>query len=133
MGGPAERESSQPGSALVALGSLAVLIGAVVYLNGLTNPFVYDDELTVVGNASIRQLVNWRYVLLGHQFRPLTNQTYALDYAMWGLRPLGFHLTGLLLHLVNVALVFRLGLAVVGDRRRERREPGAPSTGATAG
>src|SRR5262249_53409502 len=133
MGGPAEHERSRSRSALVALGSLAVLMGAVVYLNALTNPFVYDDDVTVVANASIRQLVNWRYVLLGHMFRPLTNQTYALDYAMWGLRPLGFHLTGLLLHLVNVALVFRLGLAVVRDQRREGREPGELSTGAIAG
>src|SRR5215471_9706610 len=109
MGGPAERESSRPRSALVALGGLAVLIGAVVYLNGLANPFVYDDEITVVGNTSIRHLVNWRYVLLGRQFRPLTNLTYALDYALWGLRPLGFHVTGLLFHLINVALVFRFG------------------------
>src|SRR5262245_46350038 len=87
MSGPAERGGSRSRSALVALGSLAVLMGALVYLNALPNPFVYDDELTVVGNVSIREFVNWRYVLLGHQFRPLTNQTYALDYAIWGLRP----------------------------------------------
>ena len=134
MSRPAEREGTRSPSALVALGSLAVLLGAAVYLNGLGNPFVYDDERTVVGNASIHQLVNWRYVLLGHLFRPLTNQTYALDYAIWGLRPLGFHLTSLVLHLVNVALVFRLGLAVVRDRRRgEGERDGEPSRGAVAG
>jgi protein O-mannosyl-transferase len=134
MSGPAEREGRRSPSARIALGSLAVLLGAVVYLNGLTNPFVYDDERTVVGNASIHQLVNWRYVLLGHLFRPLTNQTYALDYAIWGLRPLGFHLTSLLLHMVNVALVYCLGLAVVRDHRREEGEPGGgPSTDAVSG
>jgi tetratricopeptide (TPR) repeat protein len=132
MGGPAERESSRPRSALVALGGLAVLFGAVVYLNGLANPFVYDDEITVVGNASIRHLVNWRYVLLGHQFRPLTNLTYALDYALWGLRPFGFHLTGLAFHLINVALVYRLGLSVVRDRQPEGGRPGQPPRGAVA-
>ena len=124
MSEPAEREGTRSPSARIALGSLAVLLGAVVYLNALTNPFVYDDERTIVGNASVHQLVNWRYVLLGHLFRPLTNQTYALDYAIWGLRPLGFHLTSLLLHLINVALVYCLGVAMVRDHQRGGGQPG---------
>src|SRR5678815_3861705 len=45
--------------------------------------------------------------LLGH-WSPLPWLTWGLDYTLWGLDPRGYHLTSLLLHAVNTALVFRL-------------------------
>src|SRR5262249_42369831 len=79
------------------------LLAAVVYLNALHNPFVYDDARTVVGNPSLQDLHNWRWVLLYSPFRPVVNISYALDAALWGMQPLGFHLTSLLLHAAAAA------------------------------
>jgi tetratricopeptide (TPR) repeat protein len=45
------------------------------------------------------------------------NLSYALDAGIWGLRPLGFHITNSLLHALNVLLVFLIGRAVVSDTR----------------
>ena len=50
--------------------------------------------------------------------RPVVNLSYALDRALWGPAPFGFHLTSLLLHALNVGLVFAL---VRGYRARVMR------------
>ena len=43
--------------------------------------------------------------------------SHASDVAVWGYRPLGHHLTNVLLHSVNAAWVFLLGLALLRARR----------------
>ncbi|MEK7411376.1 MAG: hypothetical protein AAB327_08360, partial [Actinomycetota bacterium] len=40
--------------------------------------------------------------------RPLFWLSLAADHALWGLNPLGYHLTGILLHLLNTALLATL-------------------------
>jgi tetratricopeptide (TPR) repeat protein len=49
------------------------------------------------------------------------NISYALDTSVWGLDPFGYHLTNLLLHCLNVALLFWLIAGIRG--------PGASSSG----
>jgi hypothetical protein len=93
--------------AIVACG-LAALLGGVVYLNALHNPFVYDDYHTVVENASIAHVTDIRAIVAGALTRPIVNLSYAIDRAMWGAAPLGFHVTNVLLHMLNVVLLFHL-------------------------
>ncbi len=93
--------------ALVACGAAALLAG-VVYLNALHNPFVYDDYHTVVENRSILHPANLRALVLHDVTRPIINVSYAIDRAVWGAAPFGFHVTNVLLHMVNVALLFLL-------------------------
>ena len=88
--------------------SAAALLGGLVYLNALHNPFVYDDYHTVVANASITDLTNVRAIVLGALTRPIVNFSYAADRAVWGPRPFGFHVTSVLLHMLNVVLLFQL-------------------------
>lgn len=104
------------------LAAVAAALAGVVYLNALGNPFVYDDRGNVLANPSIRHLADLRGVVLGNVFRPLVNLSYALDHAVWGLAPFGYHLTSLLLHAAGVALLFGLVRASVpagGDSRRD--------------
>jgi len=96
----------------------AVALSVLVYLSALGNPFVYDDFSSVVNNLSIRPPVSWRWLFTYVVFRPLVNLSYALDYSLWGQRPFGYHLTGLLLHAGNVALFFLLCWHAVGDLGR---------------
>lgn len=42
-------------------------------------------------------------------YRPIGEMTFALDYAVWGLTPFGFHLTNLLLHAACTILTWRVG------------------------
>jgi predicted membrane protein len=41
----------------------------------------------------------------GHFYRPVTNLSIALDHALWGLDPFGYHLTDLLIFAINGALL----------------------------
>ncbi len=80
-----------------------------MYVNTLFNPFVYDDLAEIVGNASIRELRQIGVVLLSYPTRPLTNLSYAIDFAFsGGVNTLAFHTTNIALHVVNVLLLFFL-------------------------
>lgn len=39
-------------------------------------------------------------------YRPLSSLSFGLDYALWGLNPMGYHLTDLILHTVVAGLLF---------------------------
>ncbi len=91
--------------AIVPCGA-AALLAALVYANALHNPFVYDDYHTVVANASLRTPGDLRGIVLHDVTRPLVNISYAWDRAVWGTRPVGFHVTSVLLHVLNVVLLF---------------------------
>jgi hypothetical protein len=83
-----------------------------VYVTSLHNPFVYDDYHTVIENASIRSVTDVRAIFWHDVTRPLVNFSYALDRAIWGAAPFGFHLTSVLLHALNVVLLFCLARRV---------------------
>jgi hypothetical protein len=103
--------------------SLAV-VGWAVYINSLTNPFVYDDFRLIVENTTLATPGNLQGVVWHDITRPVVNLSYALDAAIWGLRPLGFHLTNVLLHSLNVLLVFACANALVRDDRARRHPAG---------
>ena len=84
----------------------AASLAIVVYLNALDNPFVWDDRRTVVENASIRPPLDLRAVFYHDLFRPLVNLTYAANFAAGGLSVAGYHLASVVLHALNVALLF---------------------------
>jgi hypothetical protein len=50
-------------------------------------------------------------------FRPVVGLTFGADWALWGLHAPGYHLTNVLIHLANVALVFALALELIGELR----------------
>ena len=113
---PRERSPVPWGTILPA--AAAVGLAGIVYLNALHGPFVYDDLMTVVGNGSIRDLGQPLQILLHDVFRPVVNLSYAVDFAFWGLEPLGFHLTSLLLHMLNVGLLFAVAYRLAEDAGR---------------
>ena len=105
----------------------AVLIAAcfLVYANSLTNSFVWDDEALVVNNTDIRSLrcVHRFFTARlfpgikgGNFYRPVQSLSYAIDYFFWGLNPFGFHLTNILLHAANAALIYLVLFALTGRR-----------------
>lgn len=89
-----------------ALAWLALTV-LVVYLNALSGAFQFDDYKVIVNNPSVHSWEAW-LAGLGHGIRPLLKFSYTLDWTL-GLGVTGFHLTNLLIHLINAWLVFRLG------------------------
>jgi len=102
-----------------ALPVLLVLVTMVTFWPSLANDFVeWDDDINLVKNASFRGLgwaaLRWDFtnVLMGH-YIPVTWLTFSVDSAIWGMRPLGYHLTNLALHVANGLLFYVLALRLL--------------------
>ncbi|CAG0943025.1 TPR repeat-containing protein YrrB [Candidatus Brocadiaceae bacterium] len=95
---------------------LIIFISVLLYINSLSNTFVYDDVYIITENYLIKSLGNLpklfqqNYLLLSGElsYRPVVTLTYFIDYAIWNLNPLGYHLTNIILHTVNVFLFYCL-------------------------
>jgi tetratricopeptide (TPR) repeat protein len=100
------------------LAGLAAAYSGLVYANALANPYAYDDMRTVQNNPSIENIYALKGIVLRESMRPLVNMTYALDRAIWPWELIGHHLTSILLHVVNVLLLFQLAWVATEDMRR---------------
>ena len=90
-----------------------LLFGLVVwvFLPSLHGDFIaFDDFFYVTGNTHINlTLANVAWAFCHGQdanWHPLTLWSLMLDHQLYGLKPWGFHLTNVLLHAANTALVF---------------------------
>jgi Flp pilus assembly protein TadD len=101
--------------------AVPAILAVLVYLNALHNVFVYDDHRLIVENLSIQHLFDFRAIVLSEMTRPVVNFSYALDRAIWGPAPFGFHFTNVLLHALNTILLFQLALRLLDDARRRGR------------
>ncbi len=104
------------------VGALAI----VAYANTVSFGFVWDDRILILAGRLPRALDRLAEIFTRDFFhrsevdnaygyyRPLTTLSYAWDYSLWRLEPLGYHLTNILVHAANSALAFlllrRLGL-----------------------
>jgi len=77
------------------------------------HPFLnYDDDLYIVYNPHVHAGLQWETVAWAFtsfdasNWHPLTWLSHALDYQLFQLNPAGHHAVNLLLHLVNVLLLF---------------------------
>lgn len=91
---------------------LVALLALVAFAPALFNGFVdWDDQVNFLGNPHYRGLgwsqFRWMFTtfLMG-QWIPLTWMTLGLDYLLWGMNPFGYHLTNVVLHAANAALLF---------------------------
>src|SRR5919106_1284901 len=89
------------------------------FSSALWNDFVdWDDRVNFVQNDGFRGLgwaqIRWMFttVLMGHWI-PVTWLSLGLDYTLWGMNPVGYHLTSVLLHALNAALVFAVARRLV--------------------
>jgi tetratricopeptide (TPR) repeat protein len=118
-----ERNRNRTKTYIIAA-SLAV-ITLLVYLPVLRNGFVnWDDDRYIFENLHIRSLdagfLRWAFLdFYASNWHPLTWFSHAIDYAIWGLNPLGHHLTSIILHAINTGLVV-LVVASLLQSARER-------------
>jgi Flp pilus assembly protein TadD len=108
------------------------LLAAVVLLGfGVTlfNDFAYDDDILICTNPSVKNPAMFAEHVFGSLFgntvnegvikffRPLVLTSYFLSYQVFGQVAWPFHLTNLLIHLLNGCLVFTLARCWFGLRR----------------
>lgn len=100
----------------------------IAYSNSFHAGLVFDNASVIGLDPRIRQATpqNVASILTGGYryfsataglYRPLTTLTYLLNYAVFGdgSRPPGYHWVNLSVHAINVALVYALGILVLGE------------------
>jgi tetratricopeptide (TPR) repeat protein len=91
-----------------------------VYLPTLNAGFIWDDDLYITQNPLLRNFAGliqiWLKPAATPQYYPLAYTSFWLEYQLWGLWPLGYHLNNILLHASNAILLWLIlhELAVPG-------------------
>jgi Flp pilus assembly protein TadD len=95
-------------------------VTAVVFAPVLRAGFVdWDDPVNFLENPYYRGLgwpqLRWMLTanVMGHWI-PVTWLTLGADFVVWGMNPLGYHLTNLLLHVVSAALFYLVSRRLLG-------------------
>ncbi len=109
---------------LLAIWSLLL----IAYSNSFQSGLVFDNSSIIGRDPRIREATpqNIASILNGGYrythptaglYRPLTTFSYLLNYAVLGngSRPAGYHWVNLVVHALNVALVYALGIAIFGE------------------
>lgn len=91
-------------------------LACFIYAFSFGNEFIWDDEQFIVKNVLVQNLSSWPNYFTtsttagagieSNYYRPLTTLSFAIDHAIWGAHPFGFHLTNTLLHALGGVLVF---------------------------
>jgi hypothetical protein len=116
---------------------LAASVGIItfaVYLTALHNEFVgwWDDSVYVYENPYIRSFnvgfFRWAFLnFYASNWHPLTWISHALDYALWGLNPVGHHLTNHIIHAINSFLVVVLIIKLLEIYQERAIRDGSPT------
>ena len=106
-----------------------VIVVFACFIPDLSNSFLdWDDFGYVVDNVYIRSLsfetVIWAFTkFYCNYWAPLTWLSLAVDYSVWGLNPVGYHLTNNFIHALNAGLFFLIAHHLL--TRYATRHPGS--------
>jgi len=116
---------------LAAAVGLAVLATAP-YANSFRTGFPLDNRALILEDMRVHEATRANVDLILHHtywwpigesglYRPATTLSYLFNYAILGNadRPFGYHAVNLLLHIVNVLLVYAVGRRILGRRHSE--------------
>jgi len=99
-----------------------IAFAGLIYVRALFNGFVnLDDDAYLFDNPFIRNFSLQGISAIFSNFyeanyHPLTTLTYLFEYRIFGLNPLPYHALNVLLHLVNIMLVYKLTEKLSGNK-----------------
>jgi protein O-mannosyl-transferase len=106
------------------------VVTAAVWTPSLRGGFVWDDQHDIVRSDRLHHLSAVVDVFRHHAmwsadqpeteiatYRPLALATIAVDWQLWHLRPAGYHVTNVLLHVLATLALFLALLRLIGYRR----------------
>lgn len=109
--------------------ALLFVLALLAYFNSLHTGFNFDAEFLIVGNRWLRAVDAdnltriltedyWLPRTLSGLYRPFTTLTYLFNYSVLGngINAVPYHWTNLLLHWLNMVLVYLLGLRLFRER-----------------
>ena len=116
----------------IALFGFLILITLGAYFKIFHAEFVYDDFGFIVNNKDIQSFKPFSKFFLspdiftgsnyaaenvgGKNWRPISSLAFAIEYRLFGSNPFGFHLISILLHLINIVLVYLLIAKITGQK-----------------
>src|SRR3989344_3462871 len=96
---------------------LSLLGSFAIFGNGIKGEFVFDDVVVVQKRTDLKNIAHLPKLFIEpyhlHRpqsglFRPVTTASYAINYAIFGKSPAGFHVVNIILHALATSLVFWL-------------------------
>lgn len=91
---------------------LAILVLVVVaFWPAFSNGFIWDDDSVLTGNPLMRGPLHllW-FSTQPVDYFPVTYLSLWLEWRLWGMNPVGYHVTNILLHAASAVLLWRLFL-----------------------
>ena len=102
-----------------------IIITIVAFYPTLFNQFqmLWDDQVHVVNNPFIKTwsadyLIEIFTTPYGYQYSPVNTIVWLITHSMFGLSPMAFHAVSLLLHIINVVLVFIFIRAILNQSEK---------------
>ena len=93
-----------------------MLLAVVTYAPLVRAGFIWDDESYVTNNRTLRTTDGLQRIWLDttavKQYYPLVHTTLWLEYHLWGLYPLGYHVVNVLLHAASAVSVLAAAGAI---------------------
>ncbi len=96
-----------------AIGALFIIVATLLaYVPAMRGGFIWDDPDYVINNDNLRTVNGlariWFVPKSLPQYYPLVHTTFWLEYHLWQLNPLGYHVTNVLLHIGSALLLWKL-------------------------
>jgi tetratricopeptide (TPR) repeat protein len=95
----------------VAGAALIALVTAIAYLPAMRGGFVLDDDAILTNNPLIRDpggVYRIWFTTAPIDYWPVTNTSFWLEWRLWGMNPAGYHVTNLVLHVVEALLIWAI-------------------------
>ncbi|HET6452899.1 MAG TPA: hypothetical protein VFI02_00720, partial [Armatimonadota bacterium] len=110
------------GKRLTCLTIACLIVATIaVYLRVFGNGYVFDDTRYILENPHVQQgislsSIKWAFTsTLCSNWHPLTWLSMMLDWMLFGMKPWGYHLTNLLIHIANTILLLLLLNRITGS------------------
>src|SRR5262245_22613822 len=109
---------SPPMTVLAKVG-LLVLLTTAAYVPSLQGGFIIDDDVLLTGSPLIKSadgVYSFWFTTKPVDYWPVSNTSLWLEWRLWGSDPTGYHVTNLVLHLLNALLIWWIlqALAIPG-------------------
>jgi protein O-mannosyl-transferase len=116
---PRPTAHAPPRVPVLGLALVVVVMTFAVFSPALQAGFLdWDEDPLLIKNLAYRGLgpTQLRWMLtttrMGH-YMPVTWISYSWDYALWGMKPFGYHLTNVLLHCASAAVFYLVALRLL--------------------
>lgn len=91
---------------------LLIALLFIAYSPVLQNGFIWDDDRHLTENPFVTNPNGlkplWLDVRSTQQYYPLISTSFWIEYQIWGLNPLGYHINNVLLHVMNAIILWRI-------------------------